>query len=97
MRQTARLENGRSGLLKVMRAHTKAPYKTDLLWEMLRALNRPRRARTEVKEDQRQQRHAEEPQRALRAVLTSAAELRLTRLSIQPPYNNKDGVFYGTV
>jgi hypothetical protein len=30
---------GGGGLLSAMRAHTNAPYKTDLLWETLRALN----------------------------------------------------------
>jgi hypothetical protein len=30
------------------RAHTKAPYKTDLLWETLRLLKRPEKAHTEV-------------------------------------------------
>ena len=34
------------GLLSALRTHTTAPYKTDLLWETLRALNRPGRART---------------------------------------------------
>ena len=34
------------GLLSALRAHTKAPYKTDLLWTALRALHRPARART---------------------------------------------------
>jgi hypothetical protein len=29
-----------------MRAHTQTPYNTDSLWETLRALNRPGRART---------------------------------------------------
>ena len=33
-------------LLSALRAHTKAPWKTDLLWETLRVLNRPERART---------------------------------------------------
>ena len=36
----------RVGLLGTMRAHTNAPYKPDLLWETLRALKRPRWART---------------------------------------------------
>jgi hypothetical protein len=33
-------------LLSALRAHTKAPSKTDLLWKTLRALKRPGRART---------------------------------------------------
>jgi hypothetical protein len=36
----------RFGMLSALRAHTKAPYKTDLLWKTLRALNRPWAART---------------------------------------------------
>jgi hypothetical protein len=44
---TARAGNHRFGLLSALRAHTKAPYKNDLLRETLRALNRPRMARTE--------------------------------------------------
>jgi hypothetical protein len=36
----------RFSLLSALRAHTEAPYKTDLLWEMLRTLNRRGRART---------------------------------------------------
>ena len=43
---SARAGNRRFGLLRARRAHTKAPYKPDLLWETLRALNRPGRART---------------------------------------------------
>jgi hypothetical protein len=38
------------GLLSALRAHAKAPYKTDLLWETRRALNRPGRARTDSSE-----------------------------------------------
>jgi hypothetical protein len=38
--QTARAGNRRFGLVSALHAHTKAPYKTDLLWEM-RALKRP--------------------------------------------------------
>jgi hypothetical protein len=30
---TARAENHREGRLSALRAHTKAPHKTDLLWE----------------------------------------------------------------
>ena len=36
----------RFGPLSALRTHPKAPYKTYLLWETLRALNRPGRART---------------------------------------------------
>ena len=36
----------RLSALRALRAPPKAPYKTDLLWETLRALNRPERART---------------------------------------------------
>jgi hypothetical protein len=32
--------------LSALRAHTEAPYKPDLLWESLRAINHPGRART---------------------------------------------------
>jgi hypothetical protein len=32
--------------LSALRAHTEAPYKTDLLWKTLGALNRPMLART---------------------------------------------------
>jgi hypothetical protein len=39
-------ENRRFVLLSTLRAHAKAPCKTDSLWETLRALNRPGRART---------------------------------------------------
>jgi hypothetical protein len=38
------------GLLSALHAHAKAPYKTDLLWETRRALNRPGRARTDSSE-----------------------------------------------
>jgi hypothetical protein len=34
-------ENHRLKLLSALRAHTKVPHKTDLLWETLRPLNRP--------------------------------------------------------
>jgi hypothetical protein len=37
------------GLLSALRAHTEAPYRTDLLWETRRALNRPGRARTDLR------------------------------------------------
>jgi hypothetical protein len=43
---TARAANRRFGLLRALRTHTKAPYKPDLLWETLRALNSPAKART---------------------------------------------------
>ena len=43
---TARARNRGFGLLSLLRAHTKLPYRTDLLGETLRALNRPGRART---------------------------------------------------
>ena len=36
----------RAWLLHTPRAHTEAPYRTDLLWETLRPLKRPERART---------------------------------------------------
>ena len=45
-RRTARVGNRRFGLLSALRSHTKAPYKIDLLWETLRVLKRPGRART---------------------------------------------------
>jgi hypothetical protein len=38
---TARAENRRFWLLSALRAHTKAPYNHDLLWNMLRPLKRP--------------------------------------------------------
>jgi hypothetical protein len=38
-------------LLSALHAHTTTPYKTDLLWETLRALNRPGRARTAALSD----------------------------------------------
>ena len=41
--RTARAKNCRFWLLNRLRAHTNAPYKTDLLWETLRALKRPGR------------------------------------------------------
>ena len=44
--RTAQAGNRRLCMLSVLRAHTKAPYKPDLLWETLPALNRPGRART---------------------------------------------------
>jgi hypothetical protein len=40
---TARAGNRRFGLLSTLPSHTKAPYKKDLLWKTLRALNRPGR------------------------------------------------------
>jgi hypothetical protein len=43
---TARAQNRRVRLLSALRAHTKAPYKTELLWRTLRALNRPGWSRT---------------------------------------------------
>ena len=39
-------ENAVFWRLSALRAHTKTPYKTDLLWETLRPLKRPGRART---------------------------------------------------
>jgi hypothetical protein len=45
-RGTARAGNRRFWRLSALRAHTKAPYKTDLLWKTPRALKRPGRART---------------------------------------------------
>jgi hypothetical protein len=47
-KQAAAREAGtrRLWLLSALRAHTKPPYKTDLLWEALRALNCPGQART---------------------------------------------------
>jgi hypothetical protein len=42
----ARAGNRRFWLLSALRAHTKMPYKIDLLWETLRALKHPGRART---------------------------------------------------
>ena len=45
--RTARAENRRFGLLSGLRAHTKTPGKNGLIWETLRALNRPGRAQTE--------------------------------------------------
>ena len=42
---SARAGNRRVRWLSTLRAHTTAPYKLDLLWETLRALNRPRQAR----------------------------------------------------
>jgi hypothetical protein len=44
--RTAQAGNRRFGILSALRTQTKAPYKTDLLWETPRALNRPGRART---------------------------------------------------
>ena len=38
---SARTGNRRVWLFSALRAHTKAPYRTDLLWETLRALTRP--------------------------------------------------------
>ena len=48
---TARAENHRKGLLSTLHAHTKLPHGTDLLWETIRTLNRPWRARTEEADD----------------------------------------------
>jgi hypothetical protein len=42
----ARAENRQKGLSSALRAHRKAPQKGDLLWKMLRARERPGRART---------------------------------------------------
>ena len=39
--RTARARDRRFGLLSALRANTTAPYKNDLLWETLRARNRP--------------------------------------------------------
>jgi hypothetical protein len=44
--QTARAGNRRFPQLSALYAHTKAPYKTDLLWETPRPLKRPGWART---------------------------------------------------
>jgi hypothetical protein len=44
---SARAGNRRFWLLSALRAHTKAPYKTTLLWETLRPHNRFGRARTD--------------------------------------------------
>jgi hypothetical protein len=44
---TARARNRRFGMLSALRADTKAPYKTELLWGTLRVLKRPGQARTE--------------------------------------------------
>ena len=41
-----RAEDRRSWLLHAPRAYTEAPYGTDSLWETLRPLKRPERART---------------------------------------------------
>ena len=41
-------EIAKKRLLSALHTHTKAPCKPDLLWETLRALNRPGRARTGV-------------------------------------------------
>jgi hypothetical protein len=43
---SARAGNRRFWLLSALRAHTKAPYKTDLLGKTLRAFSRPGRSRT---------------------------------------------------
>jgi hypothetical protein len=45
---TARAGNRRFGLLSALRAIQKAQYKLDLRWRTLRALKRPRRARTDL-------------------------------------------------
>ena len=47
---TARAGNHHCWRLSGLRAHTKAPYKTGLLWTTLRALKRPERARAVVEE-----------------------------------------------
>jgi hypothetical protein len=44
---SARAGNHHFCLLSALRTHAKAQYKSNLLWETLRALNRPGRARTE--------------------------------------------------
>ena len=46
-RRTARAQTHRFGLLSIPRAHTKPPYKTDVLRETLRARSHPERGRTE--------------------------------------------------
>jgi hypothetical protein len=43
---SARAGHRRFWPLSALRAHTKAPYKTDLIWKTLRPLERPGRART---------------------------------------------------
>jgi hypothetical protein len=48
--RTARARNRRFRPLSALRAHTKPPYKTDLIWETLKALKRPGRARTDAVE-----------------------------------------------
>jgi hypothetical protein len=62
---TARGGNRRFWLLRALRAHTKAPYKTDLNRKTLRALNRPREART-VESRRRGGARGDEPRRARR-------------------------------
>jgi hypothetical protein len=49
-RFTARAGNRRFELLRALRAHTKVPYKIDLLWRTLRPLKRPRRPGRRVEE-----------------------------------------------
>jgi hypothetical protein len=44
--RSARAGNRRFGTSSALRAHTKAPYKIDLLWKTLRPLKCPGRART---------------------------------------------------
>ena len=44
--RSARAENSRKGLLSALRAHAKSPYKMDFHRKLLRALNRPKAART---------------------------------------------------
>jgi hypothetical protein len=51
-------ENHRLKLLSALRAHTKVPHKTDLLWETLRPLNRPETARTVLRKQPGPPRHA---------------------------------------
>jgi hypothetical protein len=43
---TARAGNRRFWLLSTLHTHAKAPYKNNLLWETLRALNHPGKAQT---------------------------------------------------
>ena len=49
-RESARAGYRRFWPLSAPRAHTKAPYKPDLLWETLRSLNRHGRARTDMED-----------------------------------------------
>jgi hypothetical protein len=51
-RAPARAGYRRFGPLSILHTHTKTPYKTDFLWETLRALNRPCVARTVIEGEQ---------------------------------------------